>query len=259
MTASAFVWTGVTLAAGAFLLLVVPVDAFAFQDPGDWPVHSEDRPRPPVVDPGPAGPPAPPPSDAIVLMDGSGLDEWQGPGGSDPGWRIADGYVEVVGGTGSITTRREFGDIQLHVEWAAPTPAEGEGQGRGNSGVFLMGIYEIQILDSHGNDTYPDGQNAALYGQEPPLVNASRPAGEWQTFDIVFRRPHFGPDGELERPARVTVFHNGVLVHDAVPFHGRTVHGQPAEYSAHGDTGPIMLQDHADPVRFRTVWVRELR
>lgn len=224
----------------------------------EWPVHSEDRPRPPAVDPGPAGPPAPPPSDAVVLLDGTSLAEWERAGGGEPGWRIGDGYIEVVGGSGSIVTRRAFGDVQLHVEWAAPSPPSGEGQNRGNSGVFLMGMYEVQILDSHENDTYPDGQNAALYGQEPPLVNASRPPGEWQTFDIVFRRPHFGEDGEVTRPARVTVFHNGVLVHDGAAFHGRTVHGRPAEYEPHGDAGPIMLQDHGDPVRFRTIWVREL-
>jgi hypothetical protein len=239
-------------------LMVGAAGASALQDPGEWPVHSEERPRPPVVDPGPAGPLAAVPSDAIVLMDGTGLDEWVGPGGRTPGWRVGDGYVEVARGTGSLTTRREFGDIQLHVEWAAPAEVSGEGQGRGNSGVFLMGRYEVQILDSWENDTYPDGQNASLYGQEPPRVNASRPPGEWQTFDIVFRRPHFGPDGEVVKPARVTVLHNGVLVHDGVEFHGITVHGQRAEYSPHPDRGPISLQDHGDPVRFRNVWVREL-
>jgi hypothetical protein len=241
------------------LLLAGAAGASALQDPGEWPVHSEERPRPPVVDPGPAGPPVSPPSDAIVLLDGSDLSGWVGPGGRTPGWRIGAGYVEVVRGTGSLTTRREFGDIQLHVEWAAPATVTGEGQGRGNSGVFLMGRYEVQILDSWENDTYPDGQNASLYGQDPPLVNASRPPGEWQTFDIVFRRPHFGPDGELERPARITVFHNGVLVHDGAEFHGLTVHGRRAEYNPHPDRGPITLQDHGNPVRFRTVWVRELR
>jgi hypothetical protein len=250
------------LAAATLALLALGAGELAAlqdgQDARAWPVHSEDRPRPAVVDPGPATPPAPPPSDAIVLMDGTGLDAWMGPGDGAPGWRVADGFVEVVGGTGSIRTRQEFGDIQLHVEWAAPPDPEGDGQGRGNSGVFLMGMYEVQILDSWENDTYPDGQNAALYGQAPPLVNASRPPGEWQTFDVVFRRPHFDADGALERPARVTVFHNGVLVHDAATFTGQTVHGREASYAAHGDAGPIQLQDHGDPVRFRNVWVREL-
>lgn len=245
--------------AGAGALLVGAAGAGALQEPDEWPVHSMDRPRPPVVDPGPARSPAPPPSDAILLLDGTSLAEWQGVDGGEPGWRVGDGYVEVVGWSGSIRTRREFGDLQLHVEWAAPAPPRGEGQGRGNSGVFLMGRYEVQVLDSWENETYADGQNGALYGQAPPLVNASRPPGEWQTFDIVFRRPRFGPEGALLRPARITVLHNGVLVHDNAAFAGRTAHGRPAAYEPHGDRGPILLQDHGDPVRFRTVWARELR
>jgi hypothetical protein len=171
---------------------------------------------------------------------------------------VAEGYLEVVGGAGSIATRRAFGDVQLHVEWATPSPPRGEGQERGNSGVFLMGRYEIQVLDSYRNDTYADGQAAALYGQAPPLVNASRPPGEWQTYDVVFRRPRFGPDGALLQPARVTVFHNGVLVHDNVGFTGRTAHGRKATYEPHEDRLPLVLQDHGDPVRFRNIWVREL-
>ncbi len=224
----------------------------------DWPVHSMDRPRPPVVDPGPAGPPAPAPSDAIVLFDGTSLDQWERQAGGPAGWRLVDGAMEVVRGSGSIQTRRSFGDLQLHIEWATPRTPAGRGQGMGNSGVFLMGMYEVQILDSHGNDTYPDGQAGSLYGQEPPLVNASRPAGEWQTYDIIFHRPRFQSDGAVMEPARVTVFHNGVLVHHKAAFHGRTVHARRAVYEPHGDRGPIMLQDHGDPVRFRNIWVREL-
>lgn len=223
----------------------------------EWPVHSMDRPRPPVVQPGPAGPPSPPPSDAIVLLDSTGLTAWERQEGGAAGWRVADGYVEVVDGTGSIATRRAFGDVQLHVEWATPAPARGEGQERGNSGVFLMGLYEIQVLDSYRNDTYPDGQAAALYGQTPPLVNASRPPGEWQTYDIVFRRPHFAADGSVVRPAYVTVLHNGVLVHDYVAFTGRTVHARAAVYEPHADRLPLVLQDHGNPVRYRNIWVRE--
>jgi hypothetical protein len=218
-----------------------------------------ERPRPAVVNPGPAGPPVPAPSDAVVLFDGTSLAEWvRQEDGAPAGWRVADGYMEVARGTGSIATKRALGDVQLHVEWATPSPASGEGQERGNSGVFLMGRYEIQVLDSYRNDTYPDGQAAAMYGQHPPLVNASRPPGEWQTYDIVFRRPRFGPDGAVLEPARVTVLHNGVLVHDDVAFAGRTAHGRQAEYQAHQDRLPLMLQDHGDPVRFRNVWVREL-
>jgi hypothetical protein len=244
--------------AAPLLALLLPQPSLMAQEAVMWPVHSMERPRPPAVDPGPPGPPAPPPSDALLLMDGSGLGEWLSQSGGEPGWRVGDGYVEVMGGTGSIRTRREFGDVQLHLEWASPGEVMGEGQNRGNSGVFFMGRYEIQILDSWENDTYPDGQAAALYGQAPPLVNASRRPGEWQTLDIVFRRPHFGEDGAVIRPARATVFHNGVLVHDAVAFTGATVHARAAEYRPHEDRGPILLQDHGDPVRFRNVWVREL-
>jgi hypothetical protein len=252
---------GATGTTGALLAAVVAVagSATAMTAQQEWPVHSMDRPRPPVVAPGPAGPSVPAPSDAVVLFDGTSLAEWvrQSDGGA-AGWRVANEYVGVVGGSGTIATRRSFGDVQLHIEWATPTPPHGEGQERGNSGVFLMGRYEIQVLDSYRNDTYADGQAAALYGQTPPLVNASRPPGEWQTYDIVFRRPRFAADGSVVRPARATVFHNGVLVHDGVAFTGRTVHGRKAVYEAHEDRLPLVLQDHGDPVRFRNIWVREL-
>lgn len=228
------------------------------QEARDWPVHSMERPRPPVVDPGPEQPLVSPPSDAIVLFDGTGVGEWRSQDGSAAGWRVTDGYMEVVAGAGSIVTERSFGDIQLHIEWASPSPPSGEGQERGNSGVFLMGLYEIQVLDSYRNDTYPDGQAAALYGQVPPSVNACRAPGTWQSYDIVFRRPRFEPDGTLLRPGRVTVLHNGVLVHDGAEFTGRTVHGRRARYEPHPDRLPLMLQDHGDPVRFRNIWVREL-
>lgn len=223
---------------------------------GEWPIHSLERPRPPAVDPGPAGPPGPVPSDAIVLFGGGDLAEWQHAGGQPARWNVRSGYFEVAPGTGSIQTRRAFGDIQLHVEWAAPAPATGTGQDRGNSGVFLMGYYEVQILDSHRNDTYADGQAASLYGQRPPLVNASRPPGEWQSYDITFRRPHFNPDGSVRDSARITVIHNGVLVHDNVALQGRTVHQRRARYEAHEDRRPLSLQDHGHRVRFRNIWVR---
>lgn len=224
-----------------------------------WPVHSMDRPRPPVIDPGPAPAPAPIPADAIVLFDGGDLSQWvsQRDGGS-PGWKVENGILEIVPGAGGIQTRESFGDVQLHVEWASPTPPEHEGQDRGNSGIFFMTFYEVQILDSYENDTYADGQAAALYGQHPPMVNASRPPGEWQTYDIIFRRPRFAADGSLETPARVTVFHNGVLVHDDAEMTGRTVHNRTAEYSPHEDALPIAIQDHESRVRFRSIWVRRL-
>lgn len=223
-----------------------------------WPVHSMERPRPPVVDPGPERAPVPAPSDAVVLFDGTDLSQWIAARDSGAArWLVRDGYVEVAG-TGGIITRRAFGDMQLHIEWATPGRVEGEGQERGNSGVFLMSRYEIQVLDSYRNITYADGQAAAMYGQVPPLVNACRPPGQWQTYDIVFRRPRFAADGQLLRPARVTVLHNGVLVHDDDAFTGRTVHGRPAQYEPHADRMPLTLQDHGNPVRYRSIWVREL-
>ena len=223
-----------------------------------WPVNSLERPRPPVVQPGAPLPPAPPPSDAMLLFDGKNLSAWEGEEGKPAGWTLRDGYMEVKPGSGAIHTRIPFGSIQLHIEWAEPTPTHGESQERGNSGVFLMSRYEIQVLDSWRNDTYADGQAAAMYAQRPPLVNASRPPGIWQSYDIVFIRPRFAPDSSVTQPARVTVFHNGVLVHHDNAFSGRTVHGREAIYEAHEDRLPLLLQDHGNLVRFRNVWVREL-
>lgn len=235
-----------------FICLAAPSSA------QQWPVHSLDRPRPPIVDPGPAGPPSPVPEDAIVLFDRNDLRAWRGADGSPAGWTVGDGYFQVAAGAGPIETRQAFGDVQLHIEWATPAEVEGNGQERGNSGVFLMGFYEIQVLDSYHNLTYADGQAAAVYGQQPPLVNASRPPGEWQTYDIVFHRPHFNGDGSVASPARVTVLHNGVLVHDDVALRGRTAHMREPEYAVHEDRLPLRLQDHGNPVRYRNVWIRQL-
>ena len=223
-----------------------------------WGVHDESRPMPPVVDPGPAGPPAPVPADAIVLFDGKDLSGWTTAKGAPAKWVVKDGYMEAVKGAGSIQTTRTFGDCQLHVEWAAPAPAVGSGQDRGNSGVFLMNTYEVQVLDSYEAKTYADGMAAALYGQYPPLVNASRKPGEWQTYEIVFRAPRFDQGGAVVSPARMTVFHNGVLVHDAQELTGPTAHKARPPYKAHADRLPIGLQDHSHPVRFRNIWIREL-
>jgi hypothetical protein len=222
------------------------------------PIHDTARTRPAVVDPGPSALAARAPSDAVVLFDGRDLSEWKSRDGGPARWKVNDGYAEVVAGAGEIATVRAFGDCQLHVEWAAPHPPESTGQDRGNSGVFLMGRYEVQVLDSYRNTTYPDGQAAAIYGQYPPLVNASRAPGEWQSFDVVFRRPRFNARGELVTPARITVMHNGVLVHDAVTLTGPTAHRRRPPYTAHPDRLPIALQDHASPVRFRNIWVRDL-
>lgn len=224
----------------------------------DWPQHSMERPRPPVVEPGPYVGPVPAPSDAIVLFDGSDLSAWRTADGGPASWLVVDGAMEVVPGTGGIQTRQEFGDVQLHVEFSSPNPPVGEGQNRGNSGVFLMGRYEVQVLDSYGADTYPDGQAGALYGQFPPLVNPARAPGQWNVYDIVFSAPRFAEDGSVVEPARFTVFMNGVLIHDDQPLVGPTSHGVRAPYEAHGERGAISLQDHEHPVRFRNIWVREL-
>ena len=224
-----------------------------------WAVHDETRPMPPVVDPGPAGPPAPVPADAIVLFDGKDLSGWTTAKGAPAAWLVKDGYMQVVKGTGAIQTVRGFGDCQLHIEWATPSPALGSSQDRGNSGVFLMNTYEVQVLDSYDAKTYADGMAAALYGQYPPLVNASRKPGEWQTYDIVFRAPRFDASGAVVSRARMTVIHNGVLVHDAQELTGPTAHKARPPYKAHADKLPIGLQDHGHPVRFRNIWLRELQ
>jgi hypothetical protein len=192
-----------------------------------------------------------------VLFAGKDLSEWQSEHGSPAPWIVRDGYVEVAARSGALATKRGFGNVQLHIEWATPTPPSGDGQERGNSGVFLMSHYEIQVLDSYHNETYADGQAAAVYGQTPPLVNASRPPGQWQTYDIVFHRPRFAGDGSVRNAARVTVFHNGVLVQDNTIITGWTAHDHRARYAQHPDRLPLLLQDHGDPVRFRNIWVRE--
>jgi hypothetical protein len=223
-----------------------------------WKIHDPDRPLPPVMDPGPGGDPVSAPSDAIVLFDGSDLSQWSGNKGESARWKVENGYMEVVKKTGSIRTVRGFGDCQLHVEWASPVPANGDGQERGNSGVFLMGKYEVQVLDCYKNKTYADGMTAAVYGQYPPVANACRPPGEWQTYDIVFHRPRFSDDGSLSRPARMTVFHNGILVQDNVELTGPTEHKKRPPYTMHPDKLPVSLQDHGNPVRFRNIWIRDL-
>jgi hypothetical protein len=243
----------------ALAFAALGVAAIAAQKPPDrWKIHDMDRPPPPVVDPGPAGEPARAPSDAVVLLDGRSLAAWQMEDGQPPKWKVDHGYAEVVKGSGTLQTKRAFGDCQLHVEWMAPTPPEGEGQDRGNSGVYLMSQYEVQVLDSYQNRTYADGQAAAIYGQFPPLANASRPPGEWQTYDIVFHRPRFDRAGKVLRPARMTVLHNGVLVQDNVELTGPTAHQARPPYKAHPDKLPLQLQDHEHPVRYRNIWIREL-
>jgi len=225
-----------------------------------WEPTDTSRPAPPVITPGTASTQQQPgraPSDAIVLFDGSGVSHWEKNDGSPAEWTVQNGYLQVNPGTGSIFTKQKFGDVQLHLEWAEPVPAQGKSQGRGNSGIKFMGKYEVQVLDSYHSSTYPDGQTGAVYGQYPPLVNADRPPGVWQMYDIVFRHPHFDENGNLTKPATVTVFQNGVVVQDHVVLVGPTG-GTRHPYSAHPDKLPLMLQDHHNPVRYRNIWIREL-
>ncbi len=235
--------------------------AFGFQVDARWKIHDTSRPRPPIITPGTASNQdmaGKPPSDAVVLFDGTDLSKWQTPSGQPPKWKVENGYMEVVAKSGQIQTKDGFGDCQLHVEWASPVVAVGEGQGRGNSGVFLMDIYEVQVLDSYNNKTYADGSAASLYGQYPPLVNACRKPGEWQTYDIIFHRPRFDAAGKVVSPARITAIHNGVLVQDNVELTGPTAHKARPPYKAHADKLPVSLQDHGNPVRFRNIWLRPL-
>lgn len=206
-------------------------------------------PEPAVIDP---GGPDKPPSDAVVLFGGSDLSAWQG----GENWKVENGAASPTG-KGGITTRQAFGDVQLHAEWAAPEKVEGSGQGRGNSGIYFMGKYEVQILDSYENETYFDGQAGSVYKQWPPLVNASRKPGEWQTYDIVFEAPRFDAQGAVTRPAYVTVLHNGVVVQAHTELLGGTFYDQPPHYEPHPAKLPIHIQDHGNPVRFRNIWVRE--
>jgi hypothetical protein len=224
-----------------------------------WKVHDIDRPRPKVITPG--AQPGMPPSDAIVLFDGRDLSHWlTSRRGSAPGpakWMVKDGYMEAPHDAGSIFTREKFGDMQLHIEWAAPAEVDGTSQWRGNSGVLLMNQYEIQVLDSYNNPTYADGQAGAIYGQWPPLVNASRRPGEWQSYDIVFIAPKWEGDKLLQK-ARVTVFHNGVLVQHDKEIIGRMAHRVVGTYAPHGPEEPLGLQDHDTATRYRNIWVRRL-
>jgi len=199
------------------------------------------------------------PSDAIILFSPEkGLSAWESGDGGPAEWTLSGDHVTVKPGTGAIQTKEGFGSVQLHVEWRSPEEVVGEGQGRGNSGVFLMGKYEVQVLDSYNNRTYSNGQAGSIYKQYIPSVNATRPPGEWQVYDIIFIAPEFNSDGSVASPARLTVFHNGVLLHHDVELKGPTVYIGKPSYEAHEDRLPIVLQDHSNPVSFRNIWLREL-
>jgi len=224
-----------------------------------WHVHDYNRPHPPAVVPGTpstdkkAGTA---PSDAVVLFDGKDLSKWTDPKGQPSDWNVRNGYVEV--GKTDLMSKEKFGDVQLHVEWSEPPKIEGKGQGRGNSGVILMGRYEIQVLDNYQSPTYADGTAGAIYGQWPPLVNAVRPPATWNVYDIVFEAPKFEGD-KLVKPAYQTVFLNGVVLHNHKEVIGRMVYRQVGTYAPHGPEEPLMLQNHHNPVRYRNIWVRRLK
>lgn len=262
----------------AALLLAAPVFAADEKAPADkphvgyqdtpiipgtkWHVHDGERPQPPVVTPGEPSTPekvGSAPSDATVLFDGKDLSKWKmEKGGGEAEWKVQDGYMEVVPKSGYLMTKDEFGpDFQLHVEFATPNPPSGDSQGRGNSGVFLFGRYEIQVLDSYNNPTYPDGQATGIYGYMPPQVNASRPPGVWQTYDIICEGPRF-KDGKLAKAMVVTVIHNGVVTQNHTVLIGETPHKKVGEYHAHPEKGPLKLQDHGNPMRFRNIWIRDI-
>jgi len=214
------------------------------------------NPEPRVITPGKTS--ADPPSDAIILFDGKDASKWKGNDGGNIKWKIADGAMTVAAGTGQITTRDGFGDCQLHIEWRTPAEVKGESQGRGNSGIFLMSRYELQVLDSYKNRTYSNGQAASIYKQLPPLVNASRGPGEWQTYDVIFIAPRFNADSTVKSQARITVIHNGVLVQNNAALWGGTQYIGIATYDMHSDKEPIILQDHGNPVSYRNIWIRPL-
>jgi prepilin-type processing-associated H-X9-DG protein len=235
-----------------------------YGDPPDehhpWAVHDGNRPQPKVVTPGTFSSPeqpGKPPSDAIILFDGTDLSNWESGDGTPAKWLVKDGYMQVAPSTGEIRTKEKFGDCQLHIEWAAPSKVQGDSQGRGNSGIFLMGIVEIQVLDSYNNITYADGHASSVYGVSPPMANALRPPGEFQVYDIVFRRPLF-KEGKMVDPGHVTVFVNGVLTQDAFPLEGATGHMGRSKPGPFPEKGPLSLQDHGNPMRFRNVWYRPL-
>lgn len=213
-------------------------------------------PEPPKVTPGTTQ--ADPPSDAIILFNGKDVSQWVGAEGGPIKWNVANGALTVAAKAGIIKTKQKFGDCQLHIEWRTPAEVKGEGQGRGNSGIFLMEKYELQVLDSYVSKTYVNGQAGSIYKQLPPMVNASKGPGEWQTYDVIFTAPRFYENGIVKSQARITVFHNGVLVQNNMALWGGTQYIGIPVYEKHGEKESIALQDHGNPVSYRNIWIREL-
>lgn len=237
-----------------FLLATICAHSvFAQKDPKTTEVWT---PEPTKVTPGKINSDAP--SDAIVLFNGVSAAGWQHKNGDEAKWTVADNAITVKAGTGDIQTKQKFGDCQLHIEWRSPAEVKGEGQGRGNSGIFLMGRYELQVLDSYESKTYANGQAASIYKQHIPLVNACKAPGEWQVYDIIFTAPRFGENGRVIEPARITVLHNGVLVQNNATIWGGTQYIGSPYYEKHDAKEPLALQDHSNPVSYRNIWIREL-
>lgn len=260
-SALAFVGAVVSFTSVGFAASSGPV---FYGDPPDehhpWAIHDRNRPQPKIVTPGTFSSveqPGKPPSDAIVLFDGTDLSKWESSKGTPAKWIVKNGFMEAAPGSGDIRTKEQFADCQLHVEWAAPKEVKGDSQSRGNSGVFLMDRLEIQVLDCYNNPTYADGTAGGYYGVNPPLVNPLRPPGEFQVYDIVFRRPIY-KNGQPVDPGYVTVFINGVLVQDHTALEGPGGHMGRSKVGPFPEKAPIHLQDHGCPVRFRNIWYRPL-
>jgi hypothetical protein len=237
------------------LILSVGVNA-QVREGGDPKLSEVWQPEVRVVTPGKTSQDAP--SDAIVLFSGKDLSQWQSAKGGDAKWKLQDDYMQVVPGAGIIQTKKTFGDCQLHIEWRTPDTVRGDGQGRGNSGIFFMGLFELQVLDNFNNRTYSNGQAGSIYKQSMPLVNACRPPGLWQTYDVIFTAPRFNSDSSLKSPARITVFQNGILVQNNFSLWGGTEYIGIPVYKMIPEKLPLALQDHGNTVRYRNIWIREL-
>lgn len=256
------------LALAASFVAAGPAAAAFYGDPPDathpWAIHDENRPQPPRVEPGTASTqeqPGQPPSDAVILFDGTeaSLARWIADKSPEEAtkWVVKDGSFQCVPGAGYVRTKEEMGDMQLHIEWSAPAKVEGSSQGRGNSGIFPMGLVEVQVLDNYDNPTYADGFAGSVYGVNPPMANAVNPPGTWQVCDIVFRRPIFDGGKEID-PGSLTVFLNGVLVQQNTALEGGGGHRGRSKPRAFPEKGPLKLQDHGNPVRYRNIWYRPL-